>query len=1045
MALNVKKFLRWLKKPQAAAEPGALPCVKGVSAQAQEDFDPEWYLENYPDVAQAGINPWQHYLHHGAKEGRLPKRNRALAWDHALWRGASAVMLPRLQALLSDTAENATASEHEKQAARWALARWYAWQQQWERVIECLLPNGSVEPVSHAPHAGMSLLAVEAHCRLLLENTPHPGVSAALPALVNVLKQRFPEQADTTLAEANALLLEPACDGARLDLLNQFFAAHKLSTITLQDNAAPLALDNLSAANNSPLTIHPSPLTTHNSPLISVIVPLFNAEHTIGTALRSLFDQQSVRLDIVVVDDASEDNGVDEVAKWQNIAPEHVSLTLIRHETNQGAYAARNNGMAVASGDFVTTHDSDDWSHPQKLVNQWQALIANPNAKASLSSWVRVTPGMLFHRWRLDGYGWVYPNISSLLLRREVIDTLGFWDAVSVNADTEYRERVEAAFGSESVTHALPGIPLAFGRADEGSLSQHSRSHLATQFTGLRYRYMQSARRWHGRAENAQQLYMPQHPAQRLFVAPPAMLRPTSASQAVFTEIDAVSESALFDAGWYLERYIDLQQANIEPLEHFYHVGAKEQRDPGPHFSLSGYCRHYPEVLDSGHNPLAHYMIEGHLKGMEPLPIWQGQREFSLRPTVMLCAHQAGAALYGAERSLLDVLDAMGELRWNVVVTLPEANNADYEQALLKRCKALAVLPYGWWQVGKQPVEETVEYFRGLIQRFAIQAVHGNTVVLLEPYVAARQEGVPTLTHVRELPAHDEALCDTLGATPAQIVDHVHQHADIIIANSACVARAFALDASRDNPGIDEASTVPLCVVPNTIEMEPLLKLSELKLSEQALNAQALDAPHEGQLPVTVRVGMLSSNIAKKGLADVEAMAGHLQTSFLKTSSTKVEVVLFGARTAAIEALLKRQAEGAAPTNITFGGYVQRPEDALAQLDIVVNLSRFQESFGRTVLEAMAAARPVVAYNWGALGELVIDGETGFLVPFGDTMAAAQQVAELASSAAQRQRLGLAGRQRAATHFTATQLRDALAKAYKLTHVNGFNNVPENS
>ncbi|WP_427028335.1 glycosyltransferase [Halomonas sp. H2] len=984
------------------------------------EFDVDWYLAAYPDVAQAGIDPWEHYLRHGKAEGRLPRRNRALAWDHALWRGADAVILPRLQALLTDT----SASASEQQAARWALARWYVWQQQWGSVLTYLLPNGDPNALfANMDHPAMALLAIEAHCRLTLEGKPSDGT--VLPELLEALKQRFPNHADTFLAEANAQLVGQGSDADRLDVLNQLFTAHGLSAITQRNTNAPLSLDNLSThaspltTHPSPLTTHHSPLTTHNSPLISVIIPLYNASHTIGTALRSLFDQQGVRLEIVVVDDASEDDGVIEVARWQRKAPMHVSLTLLRHATNQGAYAARNTGLVAATGDFITTHDSDDWSHPQKLITQWQALEANPEAKACLSHWVRVTPELLFNRWRLDEYGWVYPNISSLLLRREVIDTLGFWDAVSVNADSEYRERVEAAFGTESIMVALPGVPLAFGRVDEGSLSQHSRSHLATQFTGLRYRYMAAARRWHARAENAHQLYMQQHPEQRPFVAPSAMLRPTDTLQASLAEIDVVSESALFDAGWYLERYIDLQQASIEPLEHFYSTGALEQRDPGPHFSLSGYCRRYPEVKASGQHPLVHFMVEGHAKGLEPLPIWQGKREFSRRPTVLLCAHQAGAALYGAERSLLDILDAMLELRWNVIVALPETNNAEYEQALLTRCKALAVLPYGWWQVGREPVSATVGYFRDLIKRFAVDAVHGNTVVLAEPYVAASQEGVPTLVHVRELPAHDEALCVTLGATPEQVVEHVHQHADVIIANSACVAQAFAREANEDTQPPAQ------CVVPNTIEMAPLLALPDVGFdTEQAAR---------------VRVGMLSSNIAKKGLADAEEMAGHLQTL-----APGVEVVLYGARTAEVEALLKRQAQGLAPANITFAGYVQRPEEALAQLDIVVNLSRFQESFGRTVLEAMAAARPVVAYDWGALGELVVEGETGFLVPVGDTLVAAQQVAKLASAPEQCRVFGQAGRLRAETQFNATQLRHALVNAYKLTYVSNFIDVTEN-
>ncbi|MDQ7727293.1 glycosyltransferase [Halomonas sp. SpR8] len=988
------------------------------------EFDAEWYLAAYPDVAQAGVDPWEHYQRHGAEEGRLPRRNRALAWDHALWRGAHAVMLPRLHALLDDAA----ASADEQRDARWALARWFAWQQQWEKIATCLLPQSDPRSVlTRVEHPRMALLAVEALCRLQLEGKLPGTFSSALPTLLDMLKQRFPDQADTYLADANSLLVKQASDKPRLEVLNHLFTTHGLSPIAQQNTAAPLALDNLTlhpsqltihpspfTIHNSPLTIHPSPLTTHPSPLISVIVPLHNAEHTIGTALRSLFEQQSVRLEIIVVDDASEDSGAEEVAKWQEKAPEHVALMVIQHATNQGAYAARNTGLVAATGDFITTHDSDDWSHPQKLVTQWQALEANPAAKACLSHWVRVTPELLFHRWRLDDDGWVYPNISSLMLRREVIDTLGFWDEVSINADTEYRERVEAVFGIGGMIIALPGVPLAFGRADEGSLSQHSRSHLATQFAGLRYRYMQSARRWHASAKSAQQLYMPQYPEQRLFVAPPVMLRGTGSAQARFTEVDEVSESSLFEAGWYLERYIDLQQARVEPLEHFYTAGVVERRDPGPHFSLSGYCRRYPEVVGSGQHPLAHYMMQGHAEGLEALPIWQGEREFSNRPTIMLCAHQAGASLFGAERSLLDVLDAMGELQWNVIVTLPEANNVAYEQALLTRCKALAVLPYGWWQVGRAPVSATVGYFRNLIQRYSVKAVHGNTIVLDEPYVAAKLEGVATLTHVRELPAHDEALCSLLGAAPEQIVAHVHQHADVIMANSHCVARAFERNAIGDN------RSPSLCVVPNTIEMAPLLTLPEV----------AFDAPHrEG----VIRVGMLSSNIAKKGLTDVEAMAVHLQTL-----APNVDVALFGTHTTAIEALLRRQAQGNAPANITFAGYVGQPAEALGQLDIVVNLSRFQESFGRTVLEAMAAARPVVAYDWGALNELVVEGETGFLVPFSDPLAAAQRVAKLANAPGQCRELGQAGRKRAQICFNAVKLRDALVDAYRLTRVSEF-------
>lgn len=255
-------------------------------------------------------------------------------------------------------------------------------------------------------------------------------------------------------------------------------------------------------------------------------------------------------------------------------------------------------------------------------------------------------------------------------------------------------------------------------------------------------------------------------------------------------------------------------------------------------------------------------------------------------------------------------------------------------------------------------------------------------------------------------------------ATPNELVNHVHQLADVVIVNSQCVAEAFAL------PG----SSAHLAIVPNTIDMLPLLALPDVGFTQKS----------------GVRVGMLSSNVAKKGLKDVEAMAGHLFTL-----APRVEVVLFGAQTPAIDDLLRRQTQGKAPTNIRFAGYVENPEAALAQLDIVVNLSRFQESFGRTVLEAMAAARPVVAYDWGALGELVVaaengDATTGILVPFGDSLMAAQQVAMLANDPDQCRQLGQSARHRAQACFSATELRKALASAYALIQRDEFSDLVSN-
>lgn len=52
-------------------------------------FDTDWYLAEYPDIAQAEVSPLLHFIAHGEQEGRLPCGLEAQCWDLALWRRPS--------------------------------------------------------------------------------------------------------------------------------------------------------------------------------------------------------------------------------------------------------------------------------------------------------------------------------------------------------------------------------------------------------------------------------------------------------------------------------------------------------------------------------------------------------------------------------------------------------------------------------------------------------------------------------------------------------------------------------------------------------------------------------------------------------------------------------------------------------------------------------------------------------------------------------------------------------------------------------------------
>ena len=89
---------------------------------------------------------------------------------------------------------------------------------------------------------------------------------------------------------------------------------------------------------------------------ISVIIPAYNAETTLRTAVESILSQQVPELEIIIVNDGSTD-GTDRLC--HALASEHPCIHVITQK-NAGICAARNRGMEAASGEYITFCDDDD-------------------------------------------------------------------------------------------------------------------------------------------------------------------------------------------------------------------------------------------------------------------------------------------------------------------------------------------------------------------------------------------------------------------------------------------------------------------------------------------------------------------------------------------------------------------------------------------------------------------------------------------------------------------------------------------------------------
>jgi xanthine/CO dehydrogenase XdhC/CoxF family maturation factor len=243
--------------------------------------------------------------------------------------------------------------------------------------------------------------------------------------------------------------------GSEADWLPGFAALFPGPAVRIADDPAKAPFDRITAA----------PLPPVDAPArIAVMVTCFKPDETILTAIGSILDQTWRNLEVLLVDDGSGDEYAALLDRCAGLDPR---VKVIRSPQNRGTYHCRNLALDATDAAFVTTHDSDDWMHPQRLELQVAPMLADESLMGTGSDCVFTTD-----RLELNRIGRLHRSLctAALMYRREpVLRRLGYMDAVRKAADTEYFRRMRAVFGADAFVHLAANLTLVRTRA--GSLS----------------------------------------------------------------------------------------------------------------------------------------------------------------------------------------------------------------------------------------------------------------------------------------------------------------------------------------------------------------------------------------------------------------------------------------------------------------------------------------------------------------------------------------------------------------------------------------------
>jgi lipopolysaccharide biosynthesis protein/glycosyltransferase involved in cell wall biosynthesis len=324
-----------------------------------------------------------------------------------------------------------------------------------------------------------------------------------------------------------------------------------------------------------------------------------------------------------------------------------------------------------------------------------------------------------------------------------------------------------------------------------------------------------------------------------------------------------------------------------------------------------------------------------------------GNKEYDKnKKTILIVAHYICSNNTGAELSFLDIIKNIDQNKFNIIILLPSLGNEKY----VLECINYAILIY----VISNPLIvksfydiDILKKIKKIITFHKVNCIYLNTIVHNEILEISKLNDITTIVHCREILSKDQHLQTGLFRDSKMSIYKFYEkfnHKNIhFIVNSIATKNEL-----------------------KKINKKKYLLYNCFKILDKN-NYKLFSAIREKSK--TFNICIISSNDPRKGLINFFEVAKNF------ASSRKFQFHIFGETSEHLKNLFCKFEK---PENVILRGYVPNPCKTIKDLHLLLSVSEFHESFGRTIVEAFSVGIPVIGNNKGALPELIISNFNGF-------------------------------------------------------------------